>query len=74
MVAELPEVPENKSATDVIFTVEACSELTSNTWSAIGLLEISRVDCNTWWSVTIQDAVPMDSGTNRFLRLRVTRP
>jgi hypothetical protein len=65
---------ENKSATDMIFAVQACGLLTTNTWSTDGLLEISRVDCNTWWSVTVQDGVPMNSATNRFMRLKVVRP
>jgi len=65
---------ENKQATDVTYNVEACSNLASNSWSSTGLTELSRVDSNTFWYVTIRDNVPINSATNRFMRLRITRP
>jgi len=65
---------ENKQATDLLFAVQACSVLTSNTWSSVGLAEISRADCNTWWRVIVRDGVLMSDATNRFMRLKITMP
>jgi len=65
---------QNKQATDVIFTPLACGNLIDNSWSTNGLAVLSTVDSNTYWSVTVRDAVPMSSATNRFMRLKVTKP
>jgi len=65
---------QNKQASDVIFIPEACANLCNFSWGTNGLTEVSRVNCNTWWSVTVQDSVPMSNATNRFMRLKVTKP
>ena len=65
---------QNKQATNLNFAVQACSLLTDGSWSTNGLTSVSIVDCNTWWNVTIRDAVPISSATNRFMRLKVTKP
>jgi len=65
---------QNKQATDISYMVEACAVLNTNSWSTNGLAVLSTVDSNTYWSVTVRDAVPMSSATNRFMRLKVTKP
>jgi len=65
---------KNKLATDVSFLVEACAVLNTNSWSTTGLAVLSTADSNTYWSVTVRDAVPMSNATNRFMRLKVTKP
>lgn len=37
----------------------------------VGLVEVSRVDSNTHWSVTVQDAKPMSDQQQGFMRLRI---
>ena len=61
-------IPKNPDATDVTFTVEACSDLTS--WSSVGLV----IETNTSTQLTVRDNVPSGPGVQRFMRVKVTRP
>jgi hypothetical protein len=63
---------ESKTATDVTFHVEACNDMAS--WSSAGLFEIGRVNSNTYWEVTVRNAESIASATNRFMRVRISRP
>ena len=65
---------QNKQATDLIYQVEACTNLTAGGWTTNGLTEISRSDSNRWWSVTTRHDVPMTNAPSRFLRLKITLP
>ena len=65
---------KSKQATDISYLVEACAVLNTNSWSTNGLAILSTVDSNTYWLVIVRDAVPMSSATNRFMRLKVTKP
>ena len=60
----------NKQATDLTYTVQACSRLADGSWSAI-TEEISRVDMGAYWLVTVRDSEA--PGAGRFLRLSVSR-
>jgi hypothetical protein len=61
-------IPKNPAATDVTFTVEASSNLTS--WSSAGL--ITETDTST--QLTVRDNIPSGPGVRRFMRVKVTRP
>lgn len=61
-------IPKNPAATDVTFTVEASSDLTS--WSSVGLV----IETNTSTQLTVRDNVPSSTGVRRFMRVKVTRP
>lgn len=63
---------QNKDATDIDFTLETAGSLTSESWDAGGLVEISRSDSNTFWSVTVRDSQPVQDATNRFMRLKLS--
>jgi hypothetical protein len=65
---------KNKQATDIAYVVQACGTLIPNSWSTNGLVVISQADSNTYWRVTVRDAVPIASATNRFMRLKITKP
>jgi hypothetical protein len=65
---------QNKQATDILYFVEACSDLTGAAWSTNDVVEISRINSNTYWSVTARDSVTVTEATNRFLHLRIKRP
>jgi hypothetical protein len=61
-------IPKNPAATDVTFTVEASSDLTS--WSSVGLV----IETNTSTQLTVRDNVPSSTGVRRFMRVKITRP
>jgi hypothetical protein len=65
---------QNKAATDMGYSVEACGDLLAAAWATNGVLETARFDSNTWWQVTARDGPPVAGGTNRFMRLRITGP
>ena len=72
----------NTNAVDVTFIVEGANSATNNAvWNGIatntggtwgGATNVSETGSGTPVSVTVQDA--SNTATNRFLRLRVTRP
>jgi len=62
---------QNKDAEDLLFIVESSSDLGAVTWSDVGVKEISRVDSNTYWSVTVQDAQPISEKDQGFMRLKI---
>ena len=64
----------NKQATDVVYVVEACTNLTAGVWSTNDITEISRSDSNLWWSVTSRHSVPVTNAPCRFMRLKVALP
>lgn len=63
---------QNKEATDLIYTVEACSSLSAQDWTA-ATTELSRVDHGTYWAVTVQDNATISSSKTRFMRLKVKK-
>jgi M6 family metalloprotease-like protein len=65
---------QNKQATDVTCAVESCTNLVSAVWATNGVSEVSRIDSNDWWSVTVRHDVPLTNVPSRFMRLRVDRP
>lgn len=60
-------IPKNPAATDVTYTVEACSDL--STWSSVGLF----TETNTTTQLIVRDNIPAGPGVQRFMRVRVTR-
>jgi len=64
---------KNKQATDITYLVEATGALNSDSWSTNGLTIMSTVDSNTYWLITVRDAVPVSIATNRFMRLKVIK-
>ncbi|MEZ5387424.1 MAG: Calx-beta domain-containing protein [Prosthecobacter sp.] len=63
-------VPKNAAATDVVFTVEATSDLRNPaSWSSDGLI----IESETATQLIVRDTVPMSSG-QRYLRVRVSQP
>ncbi|MEI7900689.1 MAG: choice-of-anchor J domain-containing protein, partial [bacterium] len=65
---------QNKQATDLVYAVEACTNLTAGGWATNNLTEIARADSNLWWSVTTRHNVPVTNAPSRFMRLKVTLP
>lgn len=65
---------ENQSASDVLFQVEACTDLLVQDWTTNGVSEILRGDSNLWWQVTTRHDVPVTNAPQRFLRLKLTWP
>lgn len=64
----------NKSATDVVFLVEACTSLVDQAWTTVDVSELLRADSNTWELITTIHDVPVTNAPQRFLRLKVTVP
>ena len=65
---------QNKEATGLTYTVEACDSLSTQNWTA-ATTELARIDAGTYWTVTVQDnATISSSGNTRFMRLKVTKP
>jgi 1-phosphatidylinositol phosphodiesterase len=60
-------IPKNSAATDLIYNVQATSDLSqSNTWSGAGLV----IETNTSSQLIVRDTV---DGPRRFMRLQVSR-
>ncbi len=63
-------IPKNPAATDVIFTVEATSDLANPlSWSSLGL----EIEVNNDTMLQVRDNVPASLGVQRFMRVKVTR-
>lgn len=63
-------LPKNPAATDVVFTVEATSNLNDPlSWSSAGIHILE----NTGTLLRARDSVPVSATTFRFMRVRVTR-
>jgi autotransporter-associated beta strand protein len=60
-------VPKNSAATNLIYTVEACADLTNNTWSGDGLV----VEADTADRLVVRDPLAVASSPRRFVRLKV---
>ena len=65
---------QSKMATDLVYTVEACTNLVDRFWSTNNVSEILRADSNQWWQVTSRHDVSVTNAPSRFMRLQVTRP
>jgi hypothetical protein len=64
-------LPKNPAATDVVFTVEASSDLSNPlSWNSSGLI----IETNNSTQLIVRDNVPAGSGVQRFMRVRVERP
>jgi hypothetical protein len=64
-------ITKNPNATDVQFVVEATGTLAvPNSWSSNGLI----IETNTSTQLVVRDNNAITPGTQRFMRLRVTRP
>jgi hypothetical protein len=64
-------MPKNPAATDVMFIVEATSDLSNPLrWSRAGL----TIESNTSTQLTVRDNVPSGPSVRRFMRVKVTRP
>ena len=64
-------VSKNPNATDVQFVVEATSTLSiPSSWSSSGLI----IETNTASQLVVRDNVAISPGSQRFMRLRVTKP
>ncbi len=64
-------LPKNPAATDVVFTVEATSDLSNPlSWSSAGLI----IETNTSTQLIVRDNVAAGPGVQRFMRIRVERP
>ena len=61
---------KNKTANDVIYTVQASDSLTANGWSPATTV-LSQKDEGDYWLVTVQDTVPQVGHSCRFMCLRV---
>ena len=61
-------ITRNPNATDLIYSVEASSDLTN--WSSAPTLILQ----NTSTTLQVRDTQPMTSANRRFMRLRVTQP
>jgi len=62
---------QNKQASDVIYSVESCTNLANAVWSTNNISELSRQDSNAWWSVTARHDTPVTNAPERFMRLKV---
>ena len=60
-------IPKNPAATDVTFEVQACSDLVG--WTSSGLV----VEVDTPTQLVVRDNVPVSSGQQRFMQVKVTR-
>jgi hypothetical protein len=60
-------IPKNPAATDVTFTVEACSDMAS--WSSAGLI----IEVNTPTQLTVRDNIPISASQKRFMHVKVQR-
>ncbi|HNX33728.1 MAG TPA: M6 family metalloprotease domain-containing protein [Kiritimatiellia bacterium] len=65
---------QNKQATDLVYEVEACTNLLDGLWSTNNVSETLRSDSNQWWQVTTRHSVPVTNAPARFMRLNVTLP
>lgn len=45
--------------------------LTNGAWSAEGVVEMERINRGDYEDVTVRDGVPVDTASQRFLRLNV---
>ena len=61
-------IPRNASATDLSYTVEISTDLT--TWTTTG----TTVEVNNATTLRVRDNLLIGNGPRRFLRLKVTRP
>jgi hypothetical protein len=64
---------QNTNAPDLAYHVEATGTVGSG-WSTNGVVEISRIPNSGYDTVTARDGVPINSATQRFMRLRMIRP
>ena len=61
----------NKLASDLTYTVQVTSDLTSAEWQDAGVV-ISQTDEGEYWVVTVRDDQPMHNHSKRFMRLKVS--
>ena len=64
----------NKQASDLVYEVEACTNLIGRGWTTNLVTEVAREDSNAWWQVTVRHGTPVTEAPSRFLRLKVTYP
>ena len=65
---------QDKQATDLVYAVEACTNLLDGLWSTNNVSETGRADSNQWWQVTTRHSVPVTNAPARFMRLNITLP
>lgn len=66
---------QNKMATDLNYITDVSDDLRMNeSWTDAGLIEVSRVDNNTYWSVTVRDSEPILNQSQSFMQLTVEMP
>jgi len=67
---------QNKTASDVTYTVQAADALTSNAWAPATTV-LSQTDPTpgggSYWLVTVRDNVPYATHPQRFMRLQVVK-
>jgi alpha-tubulin suppressor-like RCC1 family protein len=63
---------QNKTASDVTYTVQAADSLTSNAWAPATTV-LSQTDQGDHWMVTVRDNVPYATHPQRFMRLQVVK-
>lgn len=63
---------KNKLASDLTFTVQVTSDLTSAEWQDAEVV-ISQTDEGEYWIVTVRDDQPMHNHSKRFMRLKVSK-
>lgn len=59
---------------DILYHVEACTDLQPANWDSSGLAEISSTVDGDLRTITVRDSVPMAGGNRRFMRLHVSQP
>lgn len=75
----------NTNASDVTFVVQATNRLPATGWTTLATLTngggwsgpatvVETPDSGARVSVAVRDLIPLQQGTNRFLRVRVTQP
>lgn len=64
-----PEPPPG----DILYTVEACADLTVGDWSSNGLQQAGSSVSDGLRTLTIRDTLPMSDAPSRFMRLRISR-
>ena len=63
-------VPKNPAATNVTYTVETCSDLSTSSWASVPGVDTVVVS-ETSTQLVVRDAQKISANANRFIRLKV---
>jgi len=63
-------VPKNPSATNLTYTAETCSDLTTSSWASVPGVDTVVVS-ETSTQMVVRDAQKIGASANRFIRLKV---